>query len=125
VKGVETIAKFRGLICLIAGITVILVCLVLFGISINALNSTYLLSLSYDEQVGLTDTISISGLILYIIFLSCGILTIGAGTFLNVKDLRDGDAVSKLLTFISGSVSIILALLMYSIILAQIHSLYY
>jgi hypothetical protein len=118
----ETLKSFRGIVSQVMGSMVIFLCLILFGVFLKGLNDS--LSSIFSWEIGLPSIVPIFGLIIYLIFLFVGLSVVGVGDYLNLSDSINGDWVNKLLMIVSGVMSIIVSVIMYSMILAQLDVIY-
>lgn len=116
--------QWIGFIAIVFGTVAMLICLIMFSIGLDTLDTAYTSAATYTEQVGLTSVMGIWPLILFIIFMAAGLGAMGAGAYVNVRKALGGGWMDVFMVVIMGTVSLIIALLMNTTIQSQLHTAY-
>ncbi len=120
----NTSTGWLGFIAIVFGTVALLICLIMFGIGLDTLDTAYTSAATYTEQVGLTSVMGIWPLILFIIFMAAGLAAVGAGSYVNVKKALTGGWMDIFMVVIMGTVSLVISLLMNTTIQSQLHTAY-
>jgi hypothetical protein len=116
--------RFSGFLSIIMGTVSLLVCLIMFGISLSSLDTAYTAAATYTEQVGLTSVMGIWALVIFIIFMAAGLAALTGGSIVNWKKSTSGSWMDVFMVAIMGAVTLVISLLMNTTIQAQLHTAY-
>ncbi len=117
-------SQWLGFMAIIMGAVALLVCLIMFGIAIGALDTAYTAAATYTEQVGLTSIMGIWGMVIFLIFMAAGIAALGGGSVVQWKKATTGGWMDVFMVAIMGAVTLVISLLLNTIIQAQLHTAY-
>lgn len=115
---------WSGFITIVFGTVALLICLIMYGIGLDTLDTAYTTAATYTEQVGMTSVMGIWPLVLFIVFMAAGLAAVGAGTYSNVKRAMGGGWMDIFMVVIMGTVGLIISLLMNTTIQAALHTVY-
>lgn len=113
-----------GLIGQVIGGAFILFALILFAIGIDQLDTAYTAAGSYTEQVGLQDIMGVWGMILFLVFVGCGITVIAGSSVYNFVKTISGGWMQAFLSFAMGVVGLVIALILNTLVQGQLHTAY-
>jgi len=116
--------QWMGFMAIIMGAVAMLVCLIMFNIGIDALDTAYTAAATYTEQVGLTNVMGIWGLVIFIIFMAAGIAALTGGSIVNWKKATSGGWMDVFMVAIMGGVTLVIALILNGTIQAALHTAY-
>jgi len=116
--------QWTGFMAIIMGAVALLVCLIMFGIGIDALDDAYTSAASYTEQVGLTSVMGIWGLVIFIVFMAAGIAALTGGSVINWKRATSGGWMDVFMVAIMGAVTLVISLILNTTIQGQLHTAY-
>lgn len=122
--GSSNMGQWTGFLAIVFGAVAMLVCLIMFGIGIDALDDAYTAAATYTEQTGLTDVMGIWGMIIFIVFMAAGIAALTGGSLINWKRATTGGWMDVFMVAIMGGVTLIIALLLNSTIQSSLHDAY-
>lgn len=113
-----------GTIMIIFGCVAMLVCLIMFTIAIGQLDEALTDAATYSYMTSLDDVMGIFGLVTFLAFMVLGLGAIGGGAYLNIKSRMGGSWMDLLMLAVMGGITIVIALIMNGIILAQLDTAY-
>ena len=116
--------QWMGFMAIVMGAVALLVCLIMFGIGIDALDDAYTAAATYTEQVGLTDVMGIWGLVIFIVFMAAGLASLTGGSVVQWKKATTGGWMDVFMVAIMGGVTLVIALLLNGTIQTQLHAAY-
>jgi len=116
-----SMGNFAGLLGTIFGAIAILICLIGFGIAIDQLDTAYTSAATYD-QVGLTDVMGIWGMVLFVIFMSVGLAAVAGSAVLQWFRVSKGGWLEVFMAIIMGVVGIVIALILNTLVQAQLYA---
>ena len=120
--GKGSIGNLTGLIGTIFGAVALLIALITFGIAIGQLDAAYTAAATYEDQVGLTDVMGIWGMVLFIIFMAVGLGSIAGSAAMQWVKIARGGWMEVFMGVIMGTVGVVVALILNTLILAQLHT---
>lgn len=109
---------------IVFGAVAMLICLIMYGIALDNLDTAYTAAATYTEQVGLTSVMGIWPLVMFVFFMMLGIGGLAAGSYTGTKAAMRGGWMDIFLGIVLGTVAIIIAVLMNTTIQAQLHTVY-
>ena len=115
-------SQWSGFLVIVFGAVAMLVCLIMFGIAIDALDTAYTAAATYTDQVGLTDVMGIWGLVIFIIFMAAGIAALTGGAIMQYRKATTGGWMDVFMVAIMGGVTLVIALLLNTTIQAQLNA---
>ncbi len=116
--------SMAGFMVTILGGVAMLIALIMFGIGIGQLDAAYTSAATYTEQVGLTSIMGIWAMVIFLILIAAGLAALGVGSYMQIKKATTGGWMDVFLVFIMGSVGLIIALILNTIIQGQLHTAY-
>lgn len=117
-------SSWGGMVLVVFGCIALLVSLIMFAVAIGQLDTAITSAGTYTEQVSLTDVMGIFGLVTFLAFMVLGIGAIGGGAYLNIRSRVGGSWMDLAMLAIMGGITIVIALIMNTIIQAQLHTAY-
>ena len=120
--GKGNMGQWAGFLAIIMGAVALLIALIMFGIGIGQLDTAYTAAATYTDQVGLTDVMGIFGMVIFIIFMAVGLAGITGGSIIQWKRATQGGWMDVFMTVILGSVTLVIALILNTLIQAQLHT---
>lgn len=117
-------SQWMGFLAIVFGAVALLVCLIMFGIGIDALDDAYTEAATYTEQVGLTDVMGLWGLVIFIVFMAAGIASLTGGAVIQWRKATTGGWMDVFMVAIMGGVTLVIALLLNGTIQGQLHTAY-
>lgn len=115
-------SQFVGLIGTIFGAIALLIALITFGIAIGQLDTAYTAAEAYTDQVGLTDVMGIWGMVIFVIFMAVGLSAVIGSSVMQWKKIAGGGWTEIFIGVIMGTVSVVVALILNTLIQAQLHA---
>lgn len=117
-------SQWMGFLAIVMGAVAVLVCLIMFGIGIDSLDTAYTAAATYTEQVGLTDVMGIWGLVIFIVFMAAGLAALTGGSVIQWRKATTGGWMDVFMIAIMGGVTLVIALLLNGTIQTQLHAAY-
>lgn len=114
--------QWMGFIAIIFGAVAMLICLIMFGVGIGALDDAYTEAAGYVDQVGLTDVMGIFGLVVFIAFMSAGIASLVGGAYIQWKKATTGGWMDVFMVAVMGGVTLVICLLLNTTIQSQLNT---
>ena len=111
-----------GLMSQVIGGAFILFALILFGIAINQLDTSYTSAATYLGQVGLTDIMGMFGMVIFLVFIGAGISVVAGGAVYNFSQTIHGGWMQAFLSFAMGAVGLVIALILNTISQTQLQA---
>ena len=115
---------WAGTILTIFGSVSLLVCLIMFGIGIQQLDTAYTAAGTYTEQVSLQSIMGPFGMVIFLAFMMLGLGAVVGGGYLNIKRGLGGGWTEILMLAIFGGITLVISLIMFGIINTQLHTAY-
>lgn len=120
--GKGNVSSWGGTMLIIFGSIALLVALIMFGVALTQLDTALTTAKAYTDMTALDDVMGIFGLVLFLSFIVLGIGAIGGGAYINIKSRMGGSWMDLLMLAIMGGITIVIALIMNTISLAQLHT---
>jgi len=117
-------SQWMGFLAIVMGAVALLICLIMFGIGLGALDTAYTTAATYTEQVGLTDVMGIWALVIFIIFMAAGIAALTGGSIIQWKRATTGGWLDVFMVAIMGGVTLVISLILNGTIQGQLHTAY-
>ncbi len=116
------VQRWGGSMLIVFGCIAMLVCLIMFGIAIQQLDTQITNATTYTEMVSLTEVMGISGLIIFILFMALGLGSLAGGAYVNIKSRASGSWTDIVMLAIIGGVTLVIALIMNGTLVTQLHT---
>jgi len=106
----------------IMGAISMVISLIIFGISIQQLDTGITSALTYGWATGLPQTMGIFGMVFFLLFVGIGLGGLGGGALLNVKRAIRGGGSEIFISIVMGGVTLMIALIVFNMTLTQLNT---
>jgi len=116
--------RMAGMMTIIFGCVAVVMCLIAYVIVVGQADTSMTSAATYTEMSGLTDSMGMGPMIIFMIFMFVGLGAIMGGAALNVKGALTGTGLDIGLSAIFGAVTLVIIFVFNNLILSNLHTAY-
>ena len=113
-------SMWGGSLAIIFGAVALVICLITFGIAIGQLDTSITTAATYTQMVGLDDIMGVFGMVIFIAFMALGLGGLVGGSIMQWQKSMSGSWSDLFMVAIMGGVTLVVALVVNTIALAQL-----
>lgn len=107
----------------IMGAVVLVICMIVFGLTIQSLDTGITSAAAYSWATGLASTMGVFGMVFWLVFVGAGLAAVGGGAYVNIKKgMAMGGVGGTAMLVVFGGVSILIMMIVNNLALAQLNT---